>query len=593
MRHIALTALLFALSLLLCACEAAPQSPQTVRLVLEQGEGFTAESYVRTVRRGEDAVFRIAPQPGYAVLGADCDGATYQDGALTLPGARYSTVVSLRMQEGLPIRYSANGGTRIDGGDPTQPIEIPTANTHLRLNTSTGYDLFVRSGYTLSGWNTRADGSGTAVGLGSRVAWTQGLTLYAQWTAWNREEEFVWEREGDGVRIIGFCGDTRTLAIPATVDGLPVYTVGKDACAGGAYTRLILPPGLRRVEEGAFAHSAVREVWLFDDIESVTDYAFSGCDSLQTLHINAVEAPVYSGNYFATFADKFDRLLSLSDRRKLVLFSGSSTRFGYDSAVLDEALADYALVNMGVFAYTSATPQLLLILGCMREGDILLHSPEFDAAQRQFCTRSDLEESFFCMMEANYDMVARLDLRQCASAFVGLTAYLAAKEGMLEKDYSLSPASFDEDGNPSPTPTYNEYGDYCLYRPNAGDDAPVYGLPVDYTVRSFPAAQFIDPLNAVYRRFIDRGVRVYFTYAPRNRYALSEDSTPQARSELDAWLADRLIVPVISDIEESLYPGTLLFGTDNHLSTEGVQIRTKRILADLQRQWEKEASGDD
>ena len=593
MRHIALCALLFALSLLLCACEASPRPAPTVQLVLEEGEGFAAQSYVLTVPRGEDAAFHIAPKPGYAVAGADCEGATYQDGVLTIPGARYSTVISLRMQAGLPIRYSANGGTRIDGGDPTQPIEVPTANTHLRLNTSTGYALFARAGSTLTGWNTRADGGGAAVGLGSRVAWTEGLTLYAQWTPWSPESDFAWEREGDGARITDYKGSAQTLAIPATLGGLPVYTVGKDACAGGAYTRLILPPGLRRVEEGAFANAAVREVWLFDDIESVTDYAFAGCDGLQTLHINATEAPAYSGNYFSTFADKFDRLLSLSDRRKLVLFSGSSTRFGYDSAVLDAALADCEIVNMGVFAYTSATPQLLLILGCMREGDILLHSPEFDAAQRQFCTRSDLEESFFCMMEANYDMVARLDLRECASAFAGLTAYLAAKADMQAKDYSLSPAGFDEDGNPSAEPSYNEYGDYCLYRPNAKDDAPIYGLPVDYTVRSFPVAQFIDPLNAVYRRFIDRGVRVYFTYAPRNRHALSAGSTPQARAELHAWFSDQLIVPVISDIEESLYPGTLLYGTDNHLSTEGVTIRTKRILADLQRQREREVSGDD
>ena len=54
------------------------------------------------------------------------------------------------------------------------------------------------------------------------------------------------------------------------------------------------------------------------------------------------------------------------------------------SALLDEALPDYQVVNMGVFAYTNATPQLLLILDCMQAGDILLDSPEFDAAQRQF-----------------------------------------------------------------------------------------------------------------------------------------------------------------------------------------------------------------
>ena len=103
--------------------------------------------------------------------------------------------------------------------------------------------------------------------------------------------------------------------------------------------------------------------------------AVQDCPNLQTLRLQAATAPKYSGGYFATFADKYDRLLALRQQKKLVLFSGSSTRFGYDSALLDEALPDYQVVNMGVFAYTNATPQLLLILDCMQAGDILLDSP--------------------------------------------------------------------------------------------------------------------------------------------------------------------------------------------------------------------------
>ena len=78
------------------------------------------------------------------------------------------------------------------------------------------------------------------------------------------------------------------------------------------------------------------------------------------------------------------------------------------------------------------------------------------------------------------------------------------------------------------------------------------------------------------------------TYAPRNREALSEKSTAEARAALDAHFRENLIVPVISDIEESLYPGRYLFGTDNHLSTEGVAIRTERTIRDLKNELEKE-----
>ena len=83
------------------------------------------------------------------------------------------------VQKGVSILCHANGGTRLDGGNPVEPIEIPTPQTHFRLNTPIGTDLFARDGYTLIGWNTRPDGSGESVGLGSRIAWEDGLTLYA------------------------------------------------------------------------------------------------------------------------------------------------------------------------------------------------------------------------------------------------------------------------------------------------------------------------------------------------------------------------------------------------------------------------------
>jgi hypothetical protein len=590
--------LTLALAALLSACAAPEQTVTTYpcQVVVEQSDTFTAQQAVLTLDRGEDAVFTLTPSEGYAITGVDYEDATLstaEDGLstlLTLHNVRYSTVVTVETQvQGDLIYYDANGGQRLDGGDSTQPVAVAAAATHLRQNTALGTDLFTRQGYTLTGWNTAPDGTGESVGLGSRILWQEGLTLYAQWAPWTAEEDFTYTVEGGSATITGYTGHHQTLVIPGQLGGCPVGVIAADACAGADCTTLILPSGLRRVESGAFAQSSVESLTLFDDIVSITDYAFTGCTALRTLHINAVEAPVYSSSYFATFADKFDRLLSLAGERKLVLFSGSSTRFGYDSAALEEGLEGYQVVNMGVFAYTNALPQFLLILDCMQSGDILLHSPEFDAAQRQFCTYTRLEDEFFCMTEANYDLVSRLDLREVTNVFSALNEYLSNKADMTPLRYSLTPSDFDEDGNPVSSPSYNLYGDYCLYRPNAADDDPIYGLGVSYTVDAFPAA-YLASYNALCQRFLDKGVRFYFTYAPRNQLALSEDSTPEARAALDAYFRSELVVPVISDLESSLYPGRYLYGTDNHLSTEGVALRTAQILQDITAQlaWEEQ-----
>ena len=153
---------------------------------------------------------------------------------------------------------------------------------------------------------------------------------------------------------------------------------------------------------------------------------------------------------------------------------------------------------------------------------------------------------------------------------------------MEAKSYAVSASNFDEDGQKAGSPSYNEYGDYIVYRPNSTDDAPIYDLPVNYTAGAFPKATYIDPLNAVYDQFAADGIRVLFTYAPRNRSALSAQSDASALAGLDTWLRESLHAEVIGTIGDSLYPGRYLFGTDNHLSTDGVSIRSERIRRDLE-----------
>jgi len=344
---------------------------------------------------------------------------------------------------------------------------------------------------------------------------------------------------------------------------------------------VVLPPTITVAEVHSFDNCTLRELVLFDGISEITDHAFAGCENLRTIRINACVPPVYSGSYYDTFPDKYDRLSMLSNQAKIVLFSGSSTRFGYDSAYLDDAFPGYEIVNMGVFAYTNALPQLDLIRAKMKEGDILIHSPEFDAAKRQFCTTNAFDDKFFNMIEADYDLLAELDYRDYEGVLSAFTTYQKVRRGMEAKSYAVSAADFDEDGQPVSSPSYNEYGDYIVYRPNAEDDAPIYDLPVNYTVGAFSKASYIDPLNAVYDKFAADGIRVLFTYAPRNKSALSKESDSNALAELDAWLREALHAEVISSIEDSLYPGRYLFGTDNHLSTDGVKIRSERIRRDL------------
>jgi|GEM_PF-1298775 len=64
-----------------------------------------------------------------------------------------------------------------NGGSGTMTSEIESVATALTLNT------FTRTGYTFSGWNTTASGSGTSYANGAPYPFTASVTLYARWTA--------------------------------------------------------------------------------------------------------------------------------------------------------------------------------------------------------------------------------------------------------------------------------------------------------------------------------------------------------------------------------------------------------------------------
>ena len=71
------------------------------------------------------------------------------------------------------VAYNANGGT----GTVPSGASASSGNS---VTVASG-DRLGRDGYTFGGWNTEADGTGTAYTPGSSV--TTGATLYAQWTA--------------------------------------------------------------------------------------------------------------------------------------------------------------------------------------------------------------------------------------------------------------------------------------------------------------------------------------------------------------------------------------------------------------------------
>ncbi|OIQ75002.1 internalin-A precursor [mine drainage metagenome] len=111
---------------------------------------------------------------GYTFTGwntvAEGGGTAYADGALYNFVANLTLYAQWAVVVNHTVTFLANDGV---GTMAPQVASVPTA---LTLN------AFTRSGYSFTGWNTLANGTGTAFADGAVYSFAADISLYAQWT---------------------------------------------------------------------------------------------------------------------------------------------------------------------------------------------------------------------------------------------------------------------------------------------------------------------------------------------------------------------------------------------------------------------------
>lgn len=574
----------FALALLFlwgCGKEAEPQTEILVNI--REGQGFTVENNGQFIQPGEDAVFLLSMEEGLSVADTDHDGghsAVMEGGRikLTLKNVKCPSHVTLRLTDSYAaITYEPNGGI----GQTTTGLSDTT--NHLRPNTATGTDLFTRDGYTLAGWNTRADGMGQRIGLGSRVSVPEeGLTLYAQWAKWNDEQDFEWTVYEDGITVTGYHGNAQTVVIPATIDGKAVTAIAAGAFRDGTMGEVILPNTLTAVEDGAFQNCALATLTLFDNIESIGDGAFVDCAQLKTLRINAIEEP-YGFDYRreSCYADKVDLLIHAQGEKKVVFYGGCSTWFNLDSAMLTPLLErGYRVVNMGLNGLASSSVQMQILGNYLEEGDILFHTPELSSAQQMMIdlTMEENGDKLWCGIEYNYDLFTLVDLRAVPGALDSLCAFLAQKKSGT--DYT---SVFMKNGN-----TYcDEYGCVPFYR---GETMTALQDEV-YMDPSYITDGGMARLKTVYDQYQARGVRIYVSYAAVNMDEVPEeqrDSVGMVEQRFQDAIEEMDGPVLISRLDDFLYRRDDFYDTNYHLLSEQARANTLIWLRDLQVQMERD-----
>ena len=581
------------------ACGCAPQvrAARTVAVSIADSLFFTPSVAAARVEAGSDFTVTLDMLHGYAFVGCDYGDYTAEelpggDVRLTLRSVTAPVRVVVTSEEvyresqhtvtQCSVVYDYNGGVY---NGASRHSESYTLTEHLRPNTWTARGL-QREGYTLLGWNTAADGSGEHIGLGSRVTVEDGgeVTLYAEWVQWLPEGDLLYDVMPEGtVTLTGYRGDGDgdMFVLPAYIDGNAVTRVAASfttniPCGSISSPVLVLPDTLVTVENGAFGHSAFRELYFFDNLENINESAFGY--NIVTYHVNAAEPPAFQAvNNSSYYADLVDRVIVNKDKPKIVLFAGCSFAYGVNSNMVDNSFdGRYVVCNLGCNGDINGAFQMEILLEYLGEGDVLVHSPE-EMSAPQLMSSFYLDGRMFIMVEGNYDLISLVDFSQNDLFFRAYNHFRVVRENEDECTYA--------DGR---TESFNEYGDFVYPRPY--DESDEVERDVSYSDDMYNFApemlteEGIAKLAGYYAAAEAKGAKVCITYAPVNSSAQTGIDVYEAGRQFDEKFKS-LLAPygytVISDYRDYIYPGRYFYDSDYHLNDYGAIVRSVGLIEDL------------
>ena len=471
------------------------------------------------------------------------------------------------------IIYDPNGG-KVKSGGETYNQEYSVVWFRCP-NTLTAKDYFVRDGYTLVEYNTKADGTGTAVGLGSRTAIpAEGkLTLYCIWEKQNDAADFETKVSGKGVAITKYKGIASNVVIPDTIGGKTVVAIASGAFKGSSAERVVLTPGITTIENGAFENCKKLETLvMFDSLMSVSSNSFSGT-TIKNLRVNAA-LDMYKEWTVGMINVKLDSFLYATSQQKdiFAIYGGSGSYYGFDCAAIDEALdGKYSVVNMGVNANLSASIMFEYMSKFLRENDTVLWAPE--AGPWMFGDTS-FSNRTWGFLAAYYDIFRYVDISKYSRVFDYYSSFASDHAG---KQQSFEVFNGD----------CNHYGDYTAVAKQKDMIYDGYSNKYNSEAKAIANGSY-SYIDGVFKKMSENGVKLYYTFAAMDESATALDE--EVFKNLADVVEKTFGMSAISDYKNCLIPHKYMLDSEWHLTLEGAKLRTQSLIKDILAQIAKEGT---
>ena len=519
----------------------------------------------------ETVEMKVTMRDGYIFDGwSSGDYICNKDNLSAISMDRYSIVVSgekkIYINCSMKVNYDANGGVTKDS--KTLLETTYSLSEYKCPSTLPDQGYFTREGYVLSEYNTKPDGSGKSVGLGSKIR-SEGstLTLYCIWLKTDNPADFEYT-ESDSVSITKYVGESKDVVIPETINGKNVTCISKKAFNESSAETVFLPKTIETVEMGAFYKcSNLREIVFFDNIQNIYDNSVAECPNFRNIRINAVYNLYNVGWITGTYC-KVDRIIWAENMKKFIFYGGSGSMYGIRSSLVNDEIGDeYVVINYGANANVSAAFAFEGIMKWLHEGDIMMWHPEAspspmgDSRMNGSLGRRNFE--FYVL--SNYDFLKGVDITKYRDFFSTMMIVFGEHESHQ--------TSWDKGSI-----AYNCYGD-------AENHVVHEEIENTYHLDIFTSSNDYSRMTWVIDELKKKGVDTWFSYGVMDEEGkgLEKDKAEKYRQDI----LEHFDVTIISELSNCLVAHKYFADSKWHLTKEGADVRTVKLLRDILKQFEK------
>ena len=578
-KFIKILAIVMAL-MLLGGCAGQDSGGQYSLYVCSANEGSVICSVdgAESVADGQPVTVSATANEGYTFVGWSKGGYLEDYGELVSEDAQYTFTKNGRTryyanfvgENQVLVCYHANGGTINDAASRNGVlIQKLTMQNHQYPMTLPQNGTISREGYVLTEYASQPDGSGTVTNIGQRAFDDNKIVhLYAQWSRETDIAAFTFQEVEDYYYVSNYVGTDTVITIPSAFNGKPVKGVASNAISSGTLKTLIIPKSVTTLQTNAFAGcSSLTTVYLYDSVVEMTDGSFAGCP-IQKVCLNSV----YDQYYYAQGVGKLELLYSQknTDINRLVVLSGSSSTMGLDSQHLQNNLTkQYSVVNFALQIAIPGSFTMRLIENYLQAGDVVLWAPECEL--KQF--NNALTTMAFVKFDGAFTAFRNVDIREFRYFFDSMAMYALAKAYDTE-NLDIAQKQF-----------YHAYGDEGNQHTQQ-DFASNYQFksPTERTEMTDTVYQRI---NAAIDSLKNRGVTVYLSFAPFSTEACAGTVTDAMMDTYSTTLAQKLHAVCIASQSDHNYAKKYFYEMF-HMTAEGKQVRTERLIAELNAQFAKE-----